>query len=232
MQKVQLAVRLLALAILIAGFVSVGMALQPRSAEYVDFARAVDAGDVDLILLSGNGGPSSSDETVWVELWSTGAFQWRRGPVSETPVTAGEFTRSLREHNIAVERDDGNSMATEWLFRIPTWFGTLLALTWVATFVAMISSRPRWGNRWAWFWVFVIGQIGVLIYLLIEPTPLWTRTPKVGGASTDSRDVAAASSVVDTRVTGGRGCLYAILASLGAAAFAGAVGWVVNSILS
>jgi hypothetical protein len=71
---------------------------------------------------------------------------------------------------------------------------------WVLTFLMMISrSRHRYANRWAWFWLFTLGQGGVLLYLLLEPQPVWRP------ASWPPRDRPP--------VKGGMGFLYAIVLS-------------------
>jgi hypothetical protein len=45
---------------------------------------------------------------------------------------------------------------------------------WLLTLVHMLAQGGhRVANRWAWFWMFTIGQVGALLYLLREPTPLW-----------------------------------------------------------
>jgi hypothetical protein len=67
---------------------------------------------------------------------------------------------------------------------------------WLLTLVNMLSrGGHRVANRWAWLWMFTIGQIGAALYLLREPVPLWR------------------SEVVDSGrapIRGGFGFLYAI----------------------
>jgi hypothetical protein len=67
---------------------------------------------------------------------------------------------------------------------------------WLLTLVNMLSrGGHRVANRWAWLWMFTIGQIGAALYLLREPVPLWR------------------SELVDSGrapIRGGFGFLYAI----------------------
>ncbi|WP_019203302.1 hypothetical protein [Tsukamurella sp. 1534] len=248
--------RCLALLVLFTGFASAATASQPRSVQYEDFARDLDRGAVELIVLEESSSTGDvSGPTAWIAVWSTGPFQWRRGPVVEgNPVPLADFTTLMRDRGVRVaqEDDDENTIVIAWPFEAPAWFGTLLGLTWLATFLAMLSSRPRWGNRWAWFWMFVIGQVGVLLYLLVEPAPLWRRQHDEHGPSEDTvapwmRDPAAPDEppsftpvppgslppepAPDTRVSGGTGCLYSIVTSIGAAVLAGVLGWAAGHVL-
>jgi cytochrome b561 len=54
--------------------------------------------------------------------------------------------------------------------------GWLATAAWLVTFVVMLANREtRYANRWAWFWLFTHGLAGALIYLWLEPRPLWSR---------------------------------------------------------
>ncbi|GAA3001931.1 hypothetical protein [Streptosporangium longisporum] len=45
---------------------------------------------------------------------------------------------------------------------------TAEALTWL---LMLARPNPRYASRWAWFWMFLTG--GSLLYVLLEPHPLW-----------------------------------------------------------
>ncbi|MFD0855551.1 hypothetical protein ACFQ07_25140, partial [Actinomadura adrarensis] len=59
----------------------------------------------------------------------------------------------------------------------PAQFAAPFALVlWVPVFLVMLCRFDhRYANRWAWTWLFTIGGVGVLPYLLLEPRPLWAR---------------------------------------------------------
>lgn len=236
MRGVQLLVRGIALLILLAGFISVATSAQPRNADYTEFASALDRGAVALVVIDES---PSSEQSVWTATWSTGPYQWRHGPVTADHVTAAQFTGRMSDRGVRVKEDDGDddTFLIRWPFQDSSGFGVLLGLTWLATFVVMLSSRPRWGNRWAWFWMFVIGQIGILIYLLIEPRPLWRPRPGnvaapdrtenlLGcGEHPDGGGLVPAVAARESRVGGGWGCMYSVVTSFGAGILAGALGW-------
>jgi hypothetical protein len=47
---------------------------------------------------------------------------------------------------------------------------------WIPVFLVMLCRFDhRYANRWAWTWLFTIGVVGVLPYLLLEARPLWAR---------------------------------------------------------
>ncbi|GAA2844361.1 hypothetical protein GCM10010517_00500 [Streptosporangium fragile] len=41
----------------------------------------------------------------------------------------------------------------------------------LAWLLMLTRPNPRYGTRWAWFWMFLTG--GSLVYVLLEPHPLW-----------------------------------------------------------
>jgi hypothetical protein len=51
-------------------------------------------------------------------------------------------------------------------------FGPVAVAAEVLAWLLMLTrSNPRYASRWAWFWIFLTG--GSLIYVLLEPYPLW-----------------------------------------------------------
>lgn len=224
MRGVQLAVRSIALVVLALGFIATAAAAQPRMVDYDEFARALDHGAVTSVQFDGS---RSNERTIQLATWSAGPFDWRRGPIVDRPSTLSEVSTRLDDRGVRIDDDSGDSPLS-WAFRIPTWFGTLVATTWLLTFIVMLGSRPRWGNRWAWFWMFVIGQIGVLLYLLIEPSMLGRR--EVAAPPPEASD-GSTTTARDPRVSGERGCWYSILAAVGTAFLAAGIGWAVNRVI-
>ena len=79
---------------------------------------------------------------------------------------------------------------------------------WVLLFLAMLSTRYHpFANRYAWFWLFTLGggAAGPLLYLWKEPEPLRLRP---------WRPRARRSTVVREPMTGGSGCLWALMVGL------------------
>ncbi|MFG1827745.1 hypothetical protein ACGFIJ_35160 [Microbispora bryophytorum] len=62
------------------------------------------------------------------------------------------------------------------------------------------TDRPRLGNRWAWFWLFTVGEVGAMLFLLLEPRPLWRGLEP--------------QNPVRNRMGGGGGCVLALCLSL------------------
>ncbi|MGB6038227.1 MAG: hypothetical protein WBG39_00080 [Gordonia sp. (in: high G+C Gram-positive bacteria)] len=219
MEKARLVARVVALLILVTGCAATVVAAQPRTADYPEFARALDSGSVDSVVFDESDGTVSD---TWIGAWSTGLFQWRRGPIVADPVSKSQAMQSLRNRGVEIS-ENSDQVPNNWAFRSSAWFGMALTLAWLGTFVAMLASRPRWGNRWAWFWMFTVGQVGVLLYLLIEPASLWKKSAV--SPCVDAATVSGGESTPDTRVHGWRGLLYAVFLALGTAFFVGAVGW-------
>ena len=72
-----------------------------------------------------------------------------------------------------------DSSAGSWLSQV-SWPGlsTGAGIAAILSFFLMLGrDQRRFGNRWAWFWVFTIagGEVGPVLYLLIEPRLLWRR---------------------------------------------------------
>ncbi|MER7458909.1 hypothetical protein [Micromonospora sp. NPDC126480] len=78
---------------------------------------------------------------------------------------------------------------------VAAWFGTFL--------IMLFSAHHRYANRWAWFWLFTVGQVGVLLYLVLEPQPVWR--PRSWPPRTERAPLG-----------GGIGLIWAILLSIAA----------------
>ena len=222
MTTARLVFRIAGLLILLVGGLAAATAGTPRDATYADFAAALDRGEVVQVV------PDRwSDGTVSTADWSTGPFQWRSGQVTEDGRTpAADFRAQMSDRGVEVETPDRDSWI-QWPFGIPTWFGVLVATVWALVFLTMLASRPRYGNRWAWFWLFTIGQVGAPLYLILEPIPLWRAV-----RGEEPVPVPEGEDPPGPRWTGPQGCLVSILTGLGAAMLAAAVGWAINSLLA
>jgi hypothetical protein len=78
--------------------------------------------------------------------------------------------------------------------------GSIAIALWIVLFGHMLLIREhRYANRWAWFWLFTVGQIGALLYLWSEPEPLLKLLPRTPGRAREHQPI-----------TGGVGCLYSI----------------------
>ncbi|TDE92769.1 hypothetical protein EXU48_14745 [Occultella glacieicola] len=65
-----------------------------------------------------------------------------------------------------------------------------------ALFVLVLGPQPRLATKWAWFWLTCAAAPIWLLYLILEPVPLWSRGPATARAS---------------RLTGGTAFILAIL---------------------
>jgi hypothetical protein len=75
------------------------------------------------------------------------------------------------------------------------------AIVWLVTLgVMLMTARHRYANRWAWFWLFTVGQVGALLYLVLEPRPIWRP--------------AARPAPDRTPITGGTGFLWSLVLSV------------------
>ncbi|WP_336791472.1 hypothetical protein [Gordonia malaquae] len=223
-----LVARWAALLVVTTGFVSAAAAFQPKAADHDQFARDVDRGAVDIVLIDS----AESDALISAVTWSTGPFHWRTGPAAAVSVEVGEFKQRMHDKGVEVDIARDAPKLISWPSRAPGWVVSVLALVWLVTFLAMVSSTPRWANRWAWFWMFFVGQIGVLIYLLVEPEPLWRRAAGPGEVEMSPVEDDLPELVPDSRIRGGMGFIFAGAMGIAAGLLAGAVSWVLNHVLS
>jgi drug/metabolite transporter (DMT)-like permease len=92
---------------------------------------------------------------------------------------------------------------------------------WLATAIGMIFTREHpYANRWAWFWLFVIGGVGPMLILWKEPAPLRLRFWR--------RDTEP-HRWTQPPMTGGIGLLMAIGWTIGITAVAYSLGWLASS---
>ncbi|MFD0885410.1 hypothetical protein ACFQ08_12710 [Streptosporangium algeriense] len=231
-------VRVVLLLILLFGALLVVAAASPTTRTLADFRTALKAGRVSVVVyrapgpetVSPDGTPPPVSGTppgrLYALKWAEGPLVWHR--IVQEPASGGADAYTLdRLHADASPMGtrvtwEGNRQSTWWYatwpFEIPQLFGMWwVGVAWVATFVIMVSSTPRLGNRWAWFWLFGAGQIGAIAFLLLEPRPLWHRY----GRRPPQRG----------RIRGGTGCLLSIATAALAVGAAFTLGNLLNAVL-
>ena len=106
------------------------------------------------------------------------------------------------------------------LFTIGIWepLAVITGAMWLATFLGMLfTSGHPYANRWAWFWLFVVGGVGPMLILWKEPTPLRIRFWR--------RHAEPSRRPPRSPMTGGTGLLTAIGWTIVLTGAAYAVGW-------
>lgn len=169
--------RLVLLFVLLAGALSVAASVNPPHRPESDLTRDIAAGRVTYL---------DYDQHLREVRWVTGWWHWHETTLA-TPDTGADqssnsdpaLTRLYRQidgsgHFIPV-RIRSDQHPDFWPFKVvwdPLEMATVAA--WVGTFLLMLcTTRHRYANRWAWFWLFTFGQAGALLYLVLEPQPIW-----------------------------------------------------------
>ncbi|MEU8280220.1 hypothetical protein ACFYOK_26700 [Microbispora bryophytorum] len=189
------------LVVLLWGALVTVLSMAPRERTLADFHTALRTGQVTYVIYRGTP----------VDLrWSTGPLFWYHADRSAN----GAYTPGalLRDLNTAVPRPEATlahprqGLFPDWPFRVPfrlpfhgaTW---LVGGAWIIALLIMIGmDGPRLGNRWAWFWLFTVGEVGAMLFLLLEPRPLWRGLEP--------------QNPVRNRMGGGSGCVLALCLSL------------------
>ncbi|WP_238009875.1 hypothetical protein KZZ52_14910 [Dactylosporangium sp. AC04546] len=199
-------VRLVVLLVLLAGGGSVVLAAFPDERSEQDLVADLDAGRVTHLEYQRDSG---------VVNWSVDGWRWRQARLAPHPPTinmsAADPNLQWLQQRIEASGDDVTlnvrvAGQREWWPSRVMWspLQGLTVLAWAGTFVLMLATpRHRYGNRWAWFWLFTIGQVGAPLYLLLETRPLW-------------RDRAWSARTPANPVSGGVGCLWSILLPIAA----------------
>ncbi|GII33816.1 hypothetical protein [Planotetraspora mira] len=201
-------VRVVLLVVLLWGALLTVLSANPRERSATDFQAALRAGQITYVIYE------ASDDHLRGLRWSSGPLFWYQ---AKEPSTLTYMRRDLMDDLSAVaprpvvrwgSSDDGEGLFPDWPFQVPVpHVGWLVKVAWIATFVIMIgTARPRLGNRWAWFWLFTVGDIGAILFLFFEPRAVWRGLGPQGPAS--------------GRMAGGQGCLMAICLQFLIAAFA------------
>lgn len=203
------AFRVLLILVIVAGAATVLASLRPPQRPDSDLTADLAAGRVTYLDYQ-----PSSHEVRWANGW----WRWRVAALtswrenSERPSTVDTYDDTalqwLRQQvdasghptTIRIRADRQG----EWWPADIVWepLHAATAAAWIGTFLLMLS-RPhhRCANRWAWLWLFTIGQVGVLLYLILEPQPIWRprRWPRPPNRM---------------RARGGTGLVWAILLSI------------------
>lgn len=199
-----LAFRVLLFAVLVVGVATVVASLRPSERPESDLTADLAAGRVTYLDYE------RSDRRV---RWADGSWRWRATTlVSGTPSAidaqsdpALAWLQQQIEasgHPVPV-RSHADPEPRWWPLRV-VWepLEAATVAVWVGTFLIMLGRRHhRYANRWAWFWLLTVGQAGVLLYLILEPQPIWR--PRSWPRRTDR---------APTR--GGTGLIWAILLSI------------------
>jgi hypothetical protein len=188
------AFRLALLLVLLAGAVSVVAAVRPSTRPESDLTRDIVAGRVTYL---------DYDEAGHEVRWVTGRWHWHETtlvswetgadePPSGDPALQWLYQQVNGSGHFVPVRIRANQDSGWWPSKIiwdPLEMATMAA--WIGTFLLMLSTtRHRYANRWAWFWLFTLGQAGALLYLVLEPQPIWRPRswpprdrPPMGGGS-------------------------------------------------
>ncbi|WP_146104111.1 hypothetical protein [Nonomuraea solani] len=202
---------------LFAGLVVAGAAHWPSSGTLAEFREAVAAGEVDRVNYRAANGELmsltwSESPLGWHEVESEFADQ---GKPYTTQRLMDDVHRPAVQPSVTQESNSGSNSFPDWPFEATAgWWIT--GLWWLA-FLAMFFSTPRLANRWAWFWLFTVGQIGVFFYLLLEPRPLWRGL---------GEGVPRAK-----RMDGTAGCGFSLLLAIAWALVSFGIGWLVKLVL-
>ncbi len=201
-----LAVRFVLLVTLLWGVFLTALSMTPAQGWLADFQRDLRAGRVEAIVVrDGYATPEDRDTLIASSLiWTTDSLVWR---MAQDAWNAGypieRFTTDLARASfdgrlIRKPRGGQSGFWPAWLGEVPHRYGQVVQAAWVMALVVMLFSRPRLANRWAWFWLFTVGQIGAPLFVLLESRPIWSALDPVPPR-------------VVRPVEGGTGCGLAIL---------------------
>ncbi|GLW98575.1 hypothetical protein [Microtetraspora sp. NBRC 16547] len=206
-------VRVLLLVVLLWGGLVTVLSAVPRERELADLRADLAAGRVTYVIYKGHEDERGELREV---RWSTGPLFWYRAlrpwhddrpytmaalvadaapDITDADVADVDPRPVLRK---ATDRDGRNGLFPAWPSTVPVPHGSwTVSVAWIATFIVMVgTARPRLGNRWAWFWLFTVGQIGAVMYLLSEPRSVWRGL--------------GPQEPPPSRLGGGRGCVLAL----------------------
>ncbi|KAA9376549.1 hypothetical protein F5972_24450 [Microbispora cellulosiformans] len=166
-------IRVVLLVILLWGAFLTVLSTFPRESTAAEFEAALRADQVTSVIVI-NGGPLRLRWSVGPLLWyevdrGTDAARVRRDLARETE------TGDQRVSVVWRWAGDQNNSRSPWAFQVPfpgaPW---IVGAAWLVTLLTMLGAgQPRWGNRWAWFWLFWVGGVGAILFLLLEPRSLW-----------------------------------------------------------
>lgn len=194
-------IRVVLLVILLWGAFLTVLSIFPRESTVAEFQTALRADQVTYVIFF-KGDP--------VRLrWSTGPWLWYDvDRVTDAARVRRELVRESEaadQHPLVIWRwtsNQNNPRYPTWPFQVPfpgaPW---IVGGAWLATLLTMLGAgQPRWGNRWAWFWLFWVGEVGAILFLLLEPRSLWYGLEP--------------QKPILSPMRGGRGCVLSICLSL------------------
>jgi hypothetical protein len=212
--------RLVLLLPLLAGLLILSTGISPSSQTLEQFRSAVLAGDVDQVTYRASGSGELKfltwSESPLVRHDLESAMADAKGPYTAARLTA-DVRRAPNRPSLTQEasKSDANGILPDWPFDVRG--GWWIAASWMLVFLTMLFTSPRLANRWAWFWLFTVGQVGAVLYLVLEPRPLW-QGPGEGLTR-------------DKRVDGGSGCAYSIILGIVSGLAALGIGRLVKLVL-
>jgi hypothetical protein len=168
---------LLLAALLVAG--AVGLVTDdPARADFQTLLHDVRAGDVRTVEIFNEtqNAPIVRWRTSWWHWWSTTVG------TDQAPNASGEDRVDVRATIEREARATGHEVDVESRSRSKLWTANLpwpllssvAGGAWlVALLLMFFNDRTRYANRWAWLWLFTFGGAGALLYLWLEPRPLW-----------------------------------------------------------
>ncbi len=207
--RVALVLRVVGLAVLVVAGALAVFSVDPPRADLQALLHDVRAGRVHAVEVRDQHSAQASVR------WSTGVFRWWSAPIDpdtlveearpfasdgrgtiDVPATIDREAR-VSGHPVSVRERSGHDL---WAADLPwpalSWVATVV---WLAAFVVMLlNNHNRYANRWAWLWLFLIGTVGALLYLALEPRTLWRRDREHP----------------ERRLSGGAGLLYSWLLAI------------------
>ncbi|MEV7969210.1 hypothetical protein AB0O34_24940 [Sphaerisporangium sp. NPDC088356] len=214
--------RVVLLVVLVWGGLVTAFSVDPPNRSVEEFRASLRAGEVIYVIATESG------QHVSELRWSSGPLFWYRvAPLTfcqGLPKCDYESKELYHDVDAAGARlvvqqpraQRGNGIFSEWPFHVPVPHGGwLVAAAWFVSLLSMLgTARPRLGNRWAWFWLFTVGEAGAIVFLLLEPRPVWQGLdPEVP---------------MRRRMGGGQGCLVSIGLGIASGAALLAVSWLTN----
>jgi hypothetical protein len=182
------ALRLGLLAVLVVAAVAALPSARPQPSTTAQFLNDLRSGQVSAVRYA-----SSSVEVRWSDGWRNWYRASLEDPLPSLPSSPDGSTATSQygtaqiwldnalgatgHHRLDYEVISGSDRLS-WARQVP-WHGLSAAAggAALAAFLLMLSRRDhRLGNRWAWLWVMgTTTGLGVLLYLVLEPSPLWWR---------------------------------------------------------
>ncbi|WP_193610732.1 hypothetical protein [Nocardioides lijunqiniae] len=173
-----------------------------RGSSLLELETQVQRGDVTHVRISEGLGPGEfGSRTVWVA-WREGLIGYS-ARVSETRGDPGweidpdgqpgydSLRGDLRSHLRSLDPDvefetvpfaDETTTTAGW--EVPQQYSYAYLVVFLATLLLLLAGpRPTWrATRWAWFWTFGLGPVGVPAFLLLGGPCAGVRAPPSDGA--------------------------------------------------